>query len=74
MTILRINWRNDIRMIEIIMVVEFENKKLLFTGDSTSENIIKAVDKYYPGDEFEVVKLPHHGSPRNISRLKMRII
>lgn len=63
---------SDSNKASIIMVVEFENKKLLFTGDSTSENIIKAVDKYYPGDEFEVVKLPHHGSPRNISRELIR--
>lgn len=41
---------SDSNKASIIMVVEFENKKLLFTGDSTSENIIKAVDKYYPGD------------------------
>ena len=63
---------SDSIIASIIIVVEFENKKLLFTGDSTSENIIKAVDKYYPGDEFEVVKLPHHGSPRNISRELIR--
>lgn len=52
----------------IIIVVEFENKKLLFSGDSTSENILKAINKYYACSEFEIVKLPHHGSPRNISR------
>lgn len=48
--------------------MEFENKKLLFSGDSTSENILRAINKYYACDEFEIVKLPHHGSPRNISR------
>ena len=52
----------------IIICVEFENKKLLFSGDSTSENILRAINKYYACDEFEIVKLPHHGSPRNISR------
>lgn len=52
----------------IIIVVECEDKKLLFTGDSTSENILGAIDKHYACDEFEIVKLPHHGSPRNISR------
>lgn len=48
--------------------MEFENKKLLFSGDSTSENILRAINKYYACNEFEIVKLPHHGSPRNISR------
>ncbi len=63
---------SDTNKASIIMVLEFENKKILFTGDSTSENIIKAVDKYYPESEFEVVKLPHHGSSRNISRELIR--
>lgn len=52
----------------ILIIIEFENKKLLFTGDSTAENIVKALDKFCVSDKFEVVKLPHHGSPRNISR------
>lgn len=52
----------------IIMVVEFENKKILLTGDNTSENILEALDKYCIRGEFEIVKLPHHGSPRNISK------
>lgn len=52
----------------IIIVVEFENKKMLFLGDSTSENILRAINKYCSCDRFEIVKLPHHGSPRNISR------
>ncbi len=52
----------------IIMVVEYEDKKILFSGDNTSENILEALDKYCIRDKFEIIKLPHHGSPRNISR------
>lgn len=59
---------SDTNNASIIMVVEFENKKLLFTGDSTSENIIRAVEKYYIDTVFDIVKLPHHGSPHNVSR------
>ena len=54
------------------MVIEFENKKLLFTGDSAAESIIRAVDMYRMGDVFDVVKLPHHGSVHNISRELLR--
>lgn len=52
----------------IIIVLEYDGRKLLFTGDSPAKNIIKSVEKYYPEAKFEIVKLPHHGSQRNISR------
>lgn len=58
----------------IIFVLEFENKKLLFSGDSTSEKILYAINKYYASNKFDMVKLPHHGSPRNISREFIRQI
>ena len=56
----------------IIFVLEFDDKKILFSGDSTSENILRAITKYYSDTKFEIVKLPHHGSPRNISRELIR--
>ena len=56
----------------IIFVLEFDDKKILFSGDSTSENILRAINKYYSDTKFEIVKLPHHGSPRNISRELIR--
>ena len=59
---------SDTNRASIIIVLEFENKKLLFTGDAPAENIIRAVDRYYPAEKFEILKLPHHGSDRNISR------
>lgn len=46
--------------------------KTPFTGDSAAESIVKALDKYCPEDEFEIVKLPHHGSEYNISRELIR--
>lgn len=59
---------SDTNKASIIAVLEFEDKKILFTGDSTAENIIEAVNKYYPQEKFVIVKLPHHGSSHNISR------
>lgn len=56
----------------IIFTVEFEGKKLLFTGDSPSESLERAISRHCPHDTFEVVKLPHHGSPRNVSRELIR--
>lgn len=58
----------------IIVVLEFDDKKLLFTGDAPADNIIASLDKYYPTDRFEIVKLPHHGSYRNITRELIRRI
>lgn len=63
---------SDSNRASIIMVIEFENKKLLFTGDSAAESIVRAVDMYCMGDVFDVVKLPHHGSVHNISRELLR--
>ena len=56
----------------LILVIEFDEKKLLFLGDSTSENVLDAINKYCKNDQFEIVKLPHHGSHRNISRKLIR--
>lgn len=45
----------------IIFTFSFENRKLLFTGDAWAEDVVKAKGKY------DLIKLPHHGSVRNIS-------
>lgn len=43
----------------IVFVLEYSFKRLLFCGDAWEENI--------PGGKYDLVKLPHHGSSRNIS-------
>lgn len=43
----------------IVFTLEYKNSKILFTGDAWSDSI--------PAGEFDLVKLPHHGSARNIS-------
>lgn len=45
----------------IVFSFEFENHKLLFTGDAWAEDVALAKGNY------DLVKLPHHGSARNIS-------
>lgn len=47
----------------VVFSFEFENRKLLFTGDAWAENVISAQGVY------DLVKIPHHGSARNISEL-----
>lgn len=43
----------------IVFTLEYERHKFLFCGDAWSTNI--------PGGLYDFVKLPHHGSIRNIS-------
>lgn len=43
----------------IIFTFEYNSQKLLFCGDAWADNI--------PGGKYDLVKLPHHGSCRNIS-------
>lgn len=43
----------------IVFTFELGNKRFLFCGDAWPENI--------PGGHYDMVKLPHHGSIRNIS-------
>ena len=45
----------------IIFTFSYDNHKLLFTGDAWAEDVVKAKGKY------DLIKLPHHGSVRNIS-------
>lgn len=45
----------------IIFTFSYENHNLLFTGDAWAEDVIKAKGQY------DLIKLPHHGSARNIS-------
>lgn len=45
----------------IVFTFTFDNCKLLFTGDAWAEDVLKAQGSY------DLVKLSHHGSARNIS-------
>lgn len=43
----------------IVFTFEYGDSKILFTGDAWDESI--------PAGSFDIVKLPHHGSARNVS-------
>lgn len=57
----------------IVFVLEYEEKRLLFAGDAWSCDLLRGVQDYAAGREealpicFDMVKLPHHGSARNLS-------
>ena len=45
----------------VVFSFSYDNHSLLFTGDAWAEDVVKAKGNY------DLVKLPHHGSARNIS-------
>jgi hypothetical protein len=56
----------------IILLAECKNKKILFTGDGLGDDIIEALSKNAMLDKqgmfhADVLKVPHHGSDRNVS-------
>lgn len=46
----------------VIMEMEYRGAKLLFTGDAWAEDILRVA-----GGSYAMIKLPHHGSVRNLS-------
>ena len=53
-----------------IIIAHCNGKKVLLPGDSTPDRLAKALDNYRRGEilKFELVKLPHHGSYKNITQ------
>lgn len=49
----------------ISILLEFQGKSLLFLADTHADEAIK---KLNGRNQFDLIKLPHHGSSRNISR------
>ena len=57
----------------IILLAEDNNKKILFTGDGSGEDIIETLTSNAMLDKqgkfhVDILKVPHHGSDRNVSR------
>jgi len=56
----------------IVALLEFDGKKILLPGDCTPKELYKALHTYngvYGTPlELDLMKLPHHGSKRNITR------
>ena len=56
----------------IMLLVESKSKKLLFTGDGSGDDIIEVLSRTGMLDKLgkfhvDILKVPHHGSDRNIS-------
>lgn len=52
----------------IILVAEYDGKRVLLTGDASSKGILTALDRLGPGPHrFDAVKISHHGSRNNTS-------
>ena len=49
----------------IVICITFYGEHLLFCGDATGQDIIEAIDNKKLPTDYEIIKLPHHGSNRN---------
>lgn len=62
----------------IVILIEIDQKKLLFSGDSTAQNIVKGLkNEGYSKDnpiKLNLFKLPHHGSKNNINKELIEMI
>lgn len=62
-------------MSSISFLAEFNEKKVLFLGDSDTKTITQWMDlKGYETLEVDAVKLPHHGSKHNYNRILLERI
>ncbi len=57
----------------IMILVETQNKKILFTGDGRGDHLIQGMKKaklINSEEKFhvDILKVPHHGSDRNVAR------
>ena len=57
----------------IMFLVEGKNRKILFTGDGSGDDIIEVLTRNTILDKqgkfhVDILKVPHHGSDRNVSR------
>lgn len=62
----------------IVLLIEIEGKKLLFTGDTSSDNLVRSLRKLNYSIEnpikLDLFKLPHHGSKKNLSKELVEMI
>lgn len=54
----------------IAFIAEHDDKKVLFAGDACVETLLAGLERFAPGEvvELDLVKIPHHGSPHNVSK------
>lgn len=78
-----INYSEDtsitaINKTSIVLLITIEEKKMLFTGDTSEENLKEALIKLGYSKEnpikLDLFKLPHHGSKNNMSKELIEMI
>ena len=54
----------------IAFIAEHDGKRVMFAGDACVETLLDGLERFAPGEvvELDLVKIPHHGSPHNISK------
>ena len=55
----------------VMFLMEFEGKRILFTGDGLGNDILESLSKKRLLDKvdcIDILKVPHHGSERNVSK------
>lgn len=62
----------------IVLLIQIESKKMLFSGDTSEKNLIKSLRNLGYSKEnpikLDLFKIPHHGSKKNISMELIEII
>ena len=71
--LLQILYKSIPNLSSIMFLVEGKNKKILFTGDGSGDDIIEVLTRNTLLDKqgkfhVDILKVPHHGSDRNVSR------
>ena len=60
--------RSESNISSIAMLIEYQEKRLLFLADASDRLVLESLEKLYPSSDefyFDVIKLSHHGSSRN---------
>jgi hypothetical protein len=65
--------KSPFNLASIVCMIEFEDKRLLLTGDAREDDILQGLQEANLLDDkgkivVDVLKIPHHGSDRNVSR------
>lgn len=55
--------RSESNHSSIVCVMEYLDKRLLFTGDAWGESLAECLKDFH---SFDLIKMPHHGSVRNL--------
>lgn len=57
----------------IAICISFYGKYFLFPGDAAGQDILEAIDNKKLPTDYEIIKLPHHGSNRNCLSLPEKL-